>query len=136
MGAWEDDGHCYVCGKHNPEGFQVAFTLDERGVETSFRAEKRHQGYRDVLHGGILAMLLDEVMVQLPYMKFGDYTVNAEFGVKLIRPVPVGSRVRVRAAFDGPAAAGQRMFRLTAEAILEDGTVAATAWGKCVRPRP
>ena len=131
---WEDDGHCYLCGVNNPEGIKLTFRLEGRVIETEFVAEKRHQGYRNVLHGGFLGMVMDEVMVMLPYRLFGTLVVNAEYGVKLLRPVAVGSRVRVRAAFTGGARPGQRLYRLTAEAVAEDGTPLATGWGTCVRP--
>lgn len=132
---WEDDGHCYVCGVHNHEGLKLSFTVTEQGIETSFIAEKRHQGYRDILHGGILAMVMDEVMVLLPYRLFGTVVANAELSIKLLRPVPVGERLRVRAGFSGRAKPGQRLFRMSAEALLDDGTVVASGSGKCVPVR-
>ncbi len=133
--TWEDDGHCYLCGKHNPEGLHLEFRLEGRELETTFTAEKRHQGYKDVLHGGLLAMVLDEVMVMLPYRLFGTVNANAEFTVRLHRPVPIGSRLVVRASFAGPAVAGQRLYRMAAEARTMDGALAASATGACVRVR-
>ena len=130
---WEDDGHCYICGPHNDEGFKLSFTLGEGTIETSFTAEKRHQGYRDVLHGDIVAMVLDEVMVLLPYRLFGTVVATAEFTVKLRRPVRTGQRVTVRAAFSGKARPGQRLYHVSAEALLDDGTVVASAAGKCAK---
>ena len=131
--AWEDDGYCYLCGKRNPEGFKMEFTIKDREIETSFTAEKRHQGYRDILHGGFLAMAMDEVMVMLPYRLFGSAVATAEIRVRLVAPVVVGERVVVRARFEGEAKAGQRLYRLAAECLLADGSVVATGRGTCVR---
>ncbi|MEK7477506.1 MAG: PaaI family thioesterase [Candidatus Coatesbacteria bacterium] len=133
--VWEDDGYCYLCGKRNPEGFKMEFALSERGIETSFVAEKRHQGYRDILHGGFLAMAMDEVMVMLPYRLYGSVVATAEFTVRLIAPVAVGERVTVRAAFDGAYGPGRRLYRLTAECRLSDGTLVASGRGTAVRVR-
>ena len=133
--AWEDDGRCYLCGKDNPEGLHLEFRLDGRELETALTAEARHQGYKNVLHGGLLAMVLDEVMVMLPYRLFGTINATAEFTVRLHRPVPVGARLTVRAFFAGPAVAGQRMFRMRAEARMADGELAASGTGACVRVR-
>jgi len=130
---WEDDGHCYICGTNNAEGMKLSFVLGDDSIETSFMAEKRHQGYRDVLHGGILAMVMDEVMVLLPYRLFGSVVATAEMTVKLLKPVPIGGEVRVRARFSRPARPGQRLYLVEAEAVMEDGSVAGTATGKCVR---
>lgn len=131
--AWEDDHWCYVCGKENPEGLKLDFTLRGRELETVYRAERRHQGYRGVLHGGILAMLMDEVLVHLPYRLFNVWTVTAEINVRLVRPAPTGEAIRVRAFFPGEAEADARLFRVNAECSLPDGTVVARAEGKCVR---
>ena len=133
--GWEDDGRCYVCGPHNAEGMKLAFTLSGETIETSFVAEKRHQGYRDVLHGGFLAMVMDEVMVLLPYRLYGTVTATAELSVKLARPVSVGSRVTVRAMFEGTAKPDQRRYRVRAECRMDDGTIVATAQGRCARVR-
>lgn len=136
---WEDDHYCYVCGERNPEGLKLQFAVSDAALETSFVAEKRHQGYKDVLHGGILTMVLDEVMVLLPYRLFGTVVASGEITVKLKKPVAVGSRIRIRAHFgDGSGAApqpGQRVYRCAAEAVLDDGTVVATATATCVKVR-
>ena len=133
--VWEDDGYCYLCGKRNPEGFKMEFVIENREIETRFTAEKRHQGYRDILHGGFLAMAMDEVMVMLPYRLFGSVVATAEFSVRLIAPVAVGKVVIVRAKFDGDAEPGRRLYRLAAECRLIDGTLVARGRGTAVRVR-
>ena len=135
---WEDDHHCYVCGENNPEGMKLQFAVKDAALETAFTAEKRHQGYKDVLHGGILAMILDEVMVLLPYRLFGTVVASGEMTVKLKRPVEVGSRITVRATFaasDTAPVAGQRVYRCAADARLDDGVIVATATATCVKVR-
>ncbi len=111
----------------------MEFTIRDREIETSFIAEKRHQGYRDILHGGFLAMAMDEVMVMLPYRLFGSAVATAEISVRLVAPVAVGERVVVRARFEGDARPGQRLYRLAAECFVGDGNVVATGSGTCVR---
>lgn len=128
-----DDGWCYVCGKQNPEGMKLEFTVNGREVETFYRAEKRHQGYQDVLHGGYLAMLMDEVLVYLPFKVLGVWSVTAEMSFRLVRPVKTGQLVKARAFFLGEAEARDRMFNVGAECTVEDGTVVARCEGKCVR---
>jgi acyl-coenzyme A thioesterase PaaI-like protein len=132
-GGFVDDGWCYVCGKQNPEGMKLAFTVNGREVETSYRAEKRHQGYKDVLHGGYLAMLMDEVLVYLPFKVLGVWSVTAEMTFRLIKPVKTGQVVRARAFFLSDAGEKDRVFRVGAECTVEDGTVVARSEGKCVR---
>jgi len=128
-----DDGWCYVCGKQNPEGMKLEFTVNGREVTTTYRAEKRHQGYMDVLHGGYLAMLMDEVIVYVPFKVLGVWSVTAEMSFRLLKPVKTGQLVQARAFFLGEAAAKDRMFKVGAECTVEDGTVVARCEGKCVR---
>lgn len=54
--------HCFVCGLENPAGLQLKIYQIEPGViETTFIAPEHFQGYPGVLHGGIVATLLDEI---------------------------------------------------------------------------
>ena len=135
MHQWEDDHHCYVCGELNPEGLKLKFTVEGQVISTVFTAEKRHQGYKDVLHGGIIGMILDEVMVLLPYRLHGTVVASGELTIRLLRPVPVGTRLVVRANFLGPGAANQRAYRVESSAAREDGEVMAMATATCVRVR-
>lgn len=133
--SWEDDAWCYVCGAKNPEGLKLTFTVEGDELTTSFIAEKRHQGYRDVLHGGVIGMVLDEVMILLPYRRLETITATAEFSVRLIAPVTTGTRLTVRAGFAAKWAPGQRLYRVAADARREDGMVVASATGTCVKVR-
>ena len=52
---------CFVCGMENPIGLKLAFYEDEGGrVIAHFTPREEYQGYPGVLHGGIIAALLDE----------------------------------------------------------------------------
>ena len=61
---FRDDDRCFVCGKQNPHGLHLDFVLEgASGVRTSLTIPERFQGFADITHGGILAMILDECMV-------------------------------------------------------------------------
>ena len=54
--------HCFVCGLENPVGLKLRIYRTEPGViETTYTAPDHFQGYPGVLHGGIVASLLDEI---------------------------------------------------------------------------
>lgn len=54
--------HCFICGLENPVGLRLHIYETEPGVvETSYTAPEHFQGYPGVLHGGIVAALLDEI---------------------------------------------------------------------------
>ncbi|MBI4178569.1 PaaI family thioesterase [bacterium] len=65
----QDDDYCFVCGRANPYGLKLSFDIDvpNKTVTTVFQPERRHQGWVNRLHGGILTAILDEVMVNAAY---------------------------------------------------------------------
>ena len=90
---------CFICGLENPVGLHLHIYEVEPGmVETSYRAPKHFQGYPGVLHGGIVAALLDEIagrshMGHDPNDSRVMFT--ARFEVKYRQNVPVGKALRI-----------------------------------------
>ena len=58
------DNYCFVCGRDNPRGLKIAVTYREAEMtaETELALPREFQGWAGVIHGGILATLLDEMM--------------------------------------------------------------------------
>lgn len=87
--------YCFVCGKKNPHGMQIDFCMTEDGrLKGEFVAGERFQGFNGILHGGILGLLLDEVMVKLAYER-GLRAVSVNLKVNLRKPVRIGEKVQV-----------------------------------------
>jgi acyl-coenzyme A thioesterase PaaI-like protein len=86
--------HCFVCGKHNPNGLQLTFKLDAATglIQSEFVPQRRHQGYDGMVHGGILASLMDEVMAHSLWQR-GIPAVTAKMQLRYRDPVPVGERL-------------------------------------------
>lgn len=56
-------GRCFGCGQANEHGFRMTFARYPDGtVESRHRTAPHHCGVDTVVHGGIQATLLDEVM--------------------------------------------------------------------------
>ena len=89
--------HCFVCGKDNPQGLRLEFVWDEtsRSIETSWLASSVYQGYDGILHGGVLATLLDEAVGKLSLV-LGIPAVTAEMTIRFAKPVPTDKNLRVR----------------------------------------
>ena len=89
---------CFGCGPYNSQGMHLKFNLDgnEPVVRGAFRMPVRFQGSRKVLHGGIVALLLDEAMGKFNRL---DEVIapTAELSVEYLRPVPVGRKIVVEA---------------------------------------
>ena len=55
--------HCFGCGENNPIGLHLdSFTRDENQITAMFIPRVDYHGFADLLHGGIVAAALDEVM--------------------------------------------------------------------------
>ncbi|MBI2870998.1 MAG: PaaI family thioesterase [Candidatus Omnitrophica bacterium] len=128
--GFEDDGHCFACGSLNPRGLKLKFKLESDGsLSTSFTPRRIYQGFKDVTHGGILGLIFDEMMVNLPLCQ-GKKAVSAEYKVRLLKPVPVGERVEFRSRVREEKG---RLIYLVADARTSSGTRVAEAEGTCVR---
>jgi uncharacterized protein (TIGR00369 family) len=131
---FSDDGWCYVCGPHNPQGLRLDWTLDENGTARArFRADRVHQGWRGVVHGGILAALLDEAMAQCAW-KNNKPTVTGSIEIRYRRPAPTTAMLLAEGRLVADRGRALRM-----EALVKDestGTVYADARGTCFRIRP
>ncbi len=55
--------NCFVCGLRNPYGLQLKFYTTGPGeVSTEYTVPKQFEGYPGIVHGGIVAAMLDEVL--------------------------------------------------------------------------
>ncbi len=87
---------CFVCGLENPSGLRLRFYDNGKDeVAADFTVQPNHQGYPDVVHGGIVAAILDEaggrtVMAGDPLRFF----MTAKIEIRYRRPVPVGRPIK------------------------------------------
>jgi acyl-coenzyme A thioesterase PaaI-like protein len=119
---FQDNHRCFVCGTHNPDGLHLEFEPEGvSGVRTTYVIPERFQGFAGIAHGGILATILDECMVNTVWLR-GSTAVTARLEVRLRRPVGVGERVTFRAEVVRESSRG---FEVTSHATLDDGTAIA-----------
>jgi uncharacterized protein (TIGR00369 family) len=128
-----DDRRCFACGPHNPDGLQLEFRpLGEGGAATEVTLPPRLQGYRDIAHGGIVMMLLDEVMAHACRFA-GQKAATASCEVRFRKPVPLGERLAVRGRLTDRR---KNLLYLEASVEGEDGTLYATGKGTFVSLGP
>lgn len=53
--------NCIGCSPDNPFGLHLCFYEDGDDIVTTWKPSPLYQGWLDTLHGGIQALLLDEV---------------------------------------------------------------------------
>ena len=127
--AFNDDRYCLCCGEKNPMGFKMKFRYEGEKLLSETVIPKEYQGFANVVHGGILGTLLDELRVNLYWLK-GEKAVTAEYQVRLKAPCPVGSKVLLSAWH---VETKRNILSTAAEAKLEDETVVAEATAKCFK---
>lgn len=126
-----EEGMCFGCGKNNPIGLKLEFHLDEENltVEGRFTALREHEGYAGIMHGGLVATLLDEAMLKLLW-DAGIPAVTASLEVRLMKPVPIGLELIIRGRVDSQQG---RIIHTSADVGDVDGNMLARGKAKCVR---
>ena len=122
---------CFACGKKNPIGLKLDFQFEGDECITHFEVRPEYQGYWNILHGGIITTLLDEVMAWI-ILHQDLPTVTAKLSVTLKQPIPVGERITVKGRIS-KIHLGGRAIETEAALYLADGTLAAEATGLSVR---
>ncbi len=89
---------CFICGLENPVGLHLHMYETAPGViESKYIAPEHFQGYPGVLHGGIVAALLDEVSGRI---HMGDaanprFMFTGKLEVKYRKNVPIGKLLKI-----------------------------------------
>ncbi|NLE34923.1 MAG: PaaI family thioesterase, partial [Bacteroidales bacterium] len=80
---------CFGCGPNNSAGLKLSFEEDDEKLYASWQPEMLFQGYINVLHGGIIATLLDEAAAWCIYVKAGTAGVTSGMRVRYLKPVHI-----------------------------------------------
>jgi uncharacterized protein (TIGR00369 family) len=84
---------CFVCGAHNPHGLHLRFHREGDEVHADFTAQPQHAGFRGIVHGGILATVLDEAMFWAAATTQKQFCLAAELNVRFVDKVTVGQKL-------------------------------------------
>jgi len=117
---------CFVCGDNNPHGLKVKFFSDGEVAKAEYTAGSDFQGYKDMFHGGILASLLDEVMIKAVIAK-GMVVVTVGMEISFKKPVKIGEKILLTGKI---VEQKKRIILTEGEASLVNGDIVATATGK------
>ena len=90
------DNPCFGCGGANARGMKLAFEQDDerQRIVGRFRLGEEYQGGSGYLHGGIIALLLDEAMGKASRF-CGEPAVTAELRVEYKRPIRANTEIVV-----------------------------------------
>lgn len=122
---------CFVCGNENQIGLDLKFYSDGQVARTRWTPDHRHEGYRGIVHGGLIAAVLDEVMIKAVLAK-EIRCVTASMEIKYKAPAEVGDEL----LFEGWITGQKGRITLTMGSVRNSkGIVLAEAAGKYMTAR-
>lgn len=117
---------CFLCGLQNPVGLKLAFydDLEANQVRTEFAIPDDYQGYPGVVHGGIVAAILDETAGRAVMLGGKDDNLFAtlRLTIRYRHPTPTGTPLT---ALGWVTKKGGVSTKVAGEIRLPDGTITA-----------
>jgi acyl-coenzyme A thioesterase PaaI-like protein len=122
------DGLCFGCGQKNPFGLKLNFTWDSSVARAEFTPTKFYQGWPGLLHGGIIATLLDEVMSYAVRFSGFDF-VTAKMQTNFKRPIFIEEPLVITGSVTTKKG---KLVETKASIFLPDGALMADGTGSFV----
>jgi uncharacterized protein (TIGR00369 family) len=116
---------CFLCGLQNPIGLKLAFydDVEKQKVHCTFTVPDEYQGYPGIVHGGIIAAILDETAGRVTLLNGHHENLFAtmRLTVRYRHPTPTETALT---AIGWIEKEGQ-IAKVAGEIRLPDGTVTA-----------
>ncbi|MFC1870431.1 PaaI family thioesterase [Chloroflexota bacterium] len=90
-------GHCFGCSKDNKYGLQLRFWASEQGCFTRCVIPEHMCGIDGIAHGGIIALLLDEVAAWTIIARLNRFGMTREITVRYLEPVRTDTEILAEA---------------------------------------
>ena len=91
--------NCFGCGADNPIGLRLQYRRIGDAVVTEFTPGDEHEGWPDIVHGGIITTLLYEVMENFAYRN-GTIAMMRGMHTSFRRPAKIGKRITATARLE------------------------------------
>jgi acyl-coenzyme A thioesterase PaaI-like protein len=125
---------CFLCGRENPVGLKMTWYNDQENqrVITTVTVPEHFNSYPGIVHGGIVAALLDETSGRAILLNDDDKLfVTARLDIRYRNPTPTEVPLTVIGWAEKDKT---NHARVKAEIRLPDGSVTAEASALVVRP--
>jgi uncharacterized protein (TIGR00369 family) len=117
-----------VCGQEHERGLRARFYVEDGGcVQVRFTPDSTQTGYDDVVHGAVVAGLMDELLGWLVVLQTGRMCYTAELTIRFLRPLRIG---RVYTGSTKQCVDQGRYWESRGTLADEEGTIYAKAHGK------
>lgn len=116
---------CFVCGQDNPQGLHIRFERNDSGELTAnWTPRPECEGFRGIVHGGIVSTVLDEAMSKAVAATDTE-ALTAEIRVRFRHHVDTGKVFQIRGWI---VKRSKRLIETEATLTAPDGTEHAHAW--------
>lgn len=134
MSGFTDNGCCFVCGPGNPLGLKLRFLPgpEAGSVEAEVLFPDYLQGWENVVHGGLIATVLDEAMIKAAFQR-KLACVTGEVTVRYLKPAATGAVFMARGRVLEERG---RIVLAESELLDASGTAVARATGKLFKTGP
>ena len=92
-----NNDYCFGCGTQNPVGLGLQFRWSGAVCEAVWTPKPEHQGWAGRVHGGLLALVLDEALSRAALDMHGLHWVTAELTTRLHAPAALDAPLWVTA---------------------------------------
>lgn len=93
----KDNGTCFGCGKENPIGLKLNVKNDNGKARAVFIPGEFHQGWGNIVHGGLLYVAMDEVGGYAVLYNGVKEAVTAKSDTRFFTPARIGEELEVTA---------------------------------------
>lgn len=114
---------CFICGRKNPRGLYMRFYDNGRNeVYSEYTVPEAYQGYPGIVHGGILASMLDEAVGRVGMISdHHRFMMTVKLEVKYRHPVPIETPLKIIGRIERLRG---HLGKAIGEIFLPDGTLA------------
>ncbi len=119
-----DGQACFGCGAANEHGLQMKFFTDNQQVYSFLEVPETMVGWNRIIHGGVLATILDEVMAWAAIYLYKQLGVTKSIAIDFKKPVQCGEKITAVAGIDE---------KISATAVRMSGTISDAEETVCAR---
>ncbi len=118
---------CFGCGENNSIGLRMQFQTDGQRVYSFVTVPSAMAGWDQTVHGGIISMILDEIMGWSVIYLLKKIGVTKSMTVDFLKPLHVGKRLTVVGSIQEKHS--ERQVLVTGEIYSEENALCAKAQG-------
>ncbi len=82
--------NCFGCSPINPSGLQMKFYTTDASVFSEVTVPKHLCGWNNLIHGGVLSTILDEIMSWAAIYLLKRITLTKSMTIDFLKPVYIG----------------------------------------------